>query len=36
MTRRGRSRWIAKGIQFGVMVAVGLYRYFKIKGLVPH
>jgi hypothetical protein len=36
MTRRERSRWIAKGIQLAIMVVVGLYGYFKIKGLVPH
>jgi hypothetical protein len=36
MTRRERSRWIAKGIQLAIMVAVGLYGYFKLKGLVPH
>lgn len=36
MTRRERRRWIAKGIQLAIMVVVGLYGYFKIKGLVPH
>lgn len=35
MTRRERSRWIAKGIQLGVILLVGVYGYFKIKGLMP-
>ncbi|MBS0216385.1 MAG: hypothetical protein JSR50_11610 [Proteobacteria bacterium] len=36
LTRRERNRWIAKGIELAIIAVVGIYGYFKIKGLVPH
>lgn len=35
MTRRERSRWIAKAVQLGVIVLVGVFMYAKLKGLAP-
>lgn len=36
MTHRERNLWIAKGIQLAIIAVVGLFGYFKIKGLIPH
>lgn len=36
MTRRERNLWIAKTVQIGVIVLVGVFMYAKLKGLVPH
>jgi hypothetical protein len=35
MTRRERNRWIAKGVQLGVMLLAFAFIYAKIKGLAP-
>jgi len=35
ITRRERSRWIAKAIQIGVVLVVAAAMYAKIKGLAP-
>lgn len=36
ITKRERSLWIARGIQFAIIAMFWLYGYFKIKGLAPH
>ncbi len=33
MTRRERNRWIAKAIQIGMVLVVGVAMYARIKGL---
>lgn len=33
MTRRERNLWIAKAVQIGVILMVGIFMYTKIKGL---
>jgi len=35
MTRRERNLWIAKAVQIGVIVLVGVFMYAKLKGLAP-
>jgi hypothetical protein len=35
MTRRERNRWIAKGIQLGVILLASVYGYVRLKGLMP-
>lgn len=35
ITRRERSRWIAKAIQISVVLVAGAVMYAKIKGLAP-
>ena len=36
LTRRERNLWLAKAIQLVLILAVGLYGYSKIKGLILH
>lgn len=36
MTKRERNLWVGRGIQFAVIALVGVYGYFRIKGLAPH
>ena len=35
LTRRERNRWIAKAVQVGVILLVGVFMYAKLKGLAP-
>lgn len=35
LTRQERNRWIAKAVQVGVILLVGVFIYAKLKGLVP-
>jgi hypothetical protein len=35
MTRRERNLWIAKTVQIGVIVLVGVFMYTKLRGLAP-
>ncbi len=35
MTRRERNLWIAKAVQIGLIVLVGVFMYARLKGLAP-
>ena len=35
MTRRERNLWIAKAVQIGMILLVGVFMYARLKGLAP-
>lgn len=35
MARRERMLWIAKAVQIGVFLLVGVFMYVKLRGLAP-